>query len=1286
MTTKPVALLSFIRGAETTRGYDDYSTYATLAPPKPVTQMTVNEVRQWQSDAKRAGSKSVAIGGYQIISKTFDTVAAGLKLTGDELFDAELQDRMAMSLLEGRGFTRWQAGAMTDDDFAANLSKEWASLPTASGKSHYAGDGLNAATVGRSDLMGALSSTKAGKQIDLSGFGIAPQGAPAQAAQEAARAKAERMSLADINQTSGGASLKEVVATPPSFFRTEREEAATEAALEAATPGLIEAAGIAIDEQWVANTMLRQIGQGDFAPDPNFQFSDELWAEVTEGLPEGYHEVFGEATSAAHARALAESTRNSFDRDVKLAQLGWGGIGLQVGAAILDPVALAATAATEGALGPVIYGAKISRLSRAVLSGTTAAATNMAVDGYLISQDPVGRWSDLAYSAAGGFLIGGAVGAYRASPVDTEMQGWARGYLKAADAEGDAVAIQPGATAAPDGSVGAMRVPGAGEPADAATVVGGRFANSGFSERPMNLPRIDMVGSLRQSENGITRQLASVLDEDAVGTAGGGVTVIGANERAVRDIRRTETRFFKTYNPAFKAWAKEAGYGLSRIYDPAVRGKFNWEVGKAVRRPLDSDGNPHVQKVAAKIKEELAGLLEYGRENNLRGFHDIKTNDLYLMRQHRVQAIDDMIERWGSGPVHQLVAESLISGNRKWRNSNPSKAMFMDELSYEDALTISKSYLRSIRSRKYGQFDLNRALAGQDVDTLRNLLQDEGVDAARVEAIVDSVRFSRDSGEVGREAVAKHRLNLDETAELSVLDPRTGQRGTITIEDMLENDAEQLFRGYAHSVIRSSQVEQALAGFKVPGADGSLPAHAPSYETIKGYIAQNSKLSGDAQRAEFAKLDTLYRAVKGIPQEPEAAWRNFLRRVRDFNFIRVMGQLGIAQTAELGMILGQGGVRAFFGHMPALRHLVNKAQGGQWSDALSDEIEAIFSHGTDVIRSSPAVRLDDGSGGTFDGRGMASTTGQRLDFMLGQGKQAVAHLSGMSIINTALQRWSSRVLVQRFIDNAFGSRAINSKRFRALGINEVMADRINSQITRHVRTGPGLMGRTVKRINIEAWDDIDAKNAFINGVDRWARRTIQENNPGSMPAFMSKEMGKTIMQFRSFMLAAYTKQLLSGMAMRDWETAASFLSSMFFGGLFYVGQTHVNSIGRPDREEWLAKQLSPEAIGKAAFQRAGFSTFIPMMVDIGASPFTDEPVFAYRTTGLSTGIWGNPSADLLDNTQAAIRGIVAAASRSDYDFSQQDWRAVTSLLPLQNAFVIRNVLASIGGALPRFSQ
>lgn len=61
-----------------------------------------------------------------------------------------------------RGLGSYKSGKMSAEAFANNLAKEWAGLPVVSGpkkgRSYYAGDGLNGATVSVAEFMAAVRS------------------------------------------------------------------------------------------------------------------------------------------------------------------------------------------------------------------------------------------------------------------------------------------------------------------------------------------------------------------------------------------------------------------------------------------------------------------------------------------------------------------------------------------------------------------------------------------------------------------------------------------------------------------------------------------------------------------------------------------------------------------------------------------------------------------------------------------------------------------------------------------------------------------------------------------------------------------------------------------------------------------------------------------------------------------------------------------------------------------------------------------------------------------------
>lgn len=90
-----------------------------------------------------------------------------------------------------------------------------------------------------------------------------------------------------------------------------------------------------------------------------------------------------------------------------------------------------------------------------------------------------------------------------------------------------------------------------------------------------------------------------------------------------------------------------------------------------------------------------------------------------------------------------------------------------------------------------------------------------------------------------------------------------------------------------------------------------------------------------------------------------------------------------------------------------------------------------------------------------------------------------------------------------------------------MGIDRDMGERIFKSIRENRTFIDGdVEGRKLPRMNIEKWPDREAAAAFEMGATRWARYAVLANDPGAMHRMMGHALGKTILQFRSFVMAA----------------------------------------------------------------------------------------------------------------------------------------------------------------------
>ena len=91
--------------------------------------MTVREVLAWQDRVDRY-SKSEAAGRFQIIEDTLRGMVRKHGIDTSQLFDVAMQNRLAMILLDGRG---WNPNSKAYVKMANSLAEEWAALPLVSG-------------------------------------------------------------------------------------------------------------------------------------------------------------------------------------------------------------------------------------------------------------------------------------------------------------------------------------------------------------------------------------------------------------------------------------------------------------------------------------------------------------------------------------------------------------------------------------------------------------------------------------------------------------------------------------------------------------------------------------------------------------------------------------------------------------------------------------------------------------------------------------------------------------------------------------------------------------------------------------------------------------------------------------------------------------------------------------------------------------------------------------------------------------------------------------------------
>lgn len=178
-------LLDFIGQIEANGNYN--AVYGNARSTRDLSALTLNEVLEEQRQ-KIADGRQSATGKYQFIRATLQGLRNEMRLSGQERFTPDLQDKLATRLLERRGLKNWIGGRISDRQFANNLAREWASLPVIeTGLSYYAGDGLNKSLTTPDDVLACLADVVETPTPDTSLPPLAPLSKPEKVAAPAAR-------------------------------------------------------------------------------------------------------------------------------------------------------------------------------------------------------------------------------------------------------------------------------------------------------------------------------------------------------------------------------------------------------------------------------------------------------------------------------------------------------------------------------------------------------------------------------------------------------------------------------------------------------------------------------------------------------------------------------------------------------------------------------------------------------------------------------------------------------------------------------------------------------------------------------------------------------------------------------------------------------------------------------------------------------------------------------------------------------------------------------------------
>jgi len=1075
------------------------------------------------------------------------------------------------------------------------------------------------------------------------------------------------------------------------------QEAEQQRTLEEQNPqaSFSEFIGASVEEDWMTSYAFQ--GKEEFAPDLNYLregLDQDQFNELTADIPERYHNFLEETVSFDHAKQLREKVLQSVENEKKMQSWGWDGVALRIGVNMADPAAIGLTVMTEGVAAPLIWGNKLSRVGRIIRGAVGGAATNAAVEGYIASESVTRDEYDILYAGVAGMLLGGGIGAIsRGVGNEPELRQAHENLLQ--EVEG-AQKAELEARAKQD-LLGEKSVGAAENPYDPPLLERdlrdveqqekiiedlGEIQKSEFSGL-----RFDMANYLLSSDNPIINGLGRRLAEDALGKRGDNVIESTADLLKTNAFKGKLARFYQTYGVEYKAWAKENNIGFFRRSQSKQRTSFGEQVADAIENP-NGIHSPAVKRMAQRNAELYRDILREAKEAGVKGFENIPENLTYFTHRWNKYKFDDLRNKIGDNGIEALLTQGLVNGTT--------------DLTEEAAAQIARAMNIKIKSDLAGiDSGFSRLFTSDSRKTLKQIMKEERfgkeVDGRFKEFSdeeIDSLLGLFEQKQTGVPSRAKYRLRFDMETNLRAVNKETGILEEFSIKDLQERDAEQVFTLYANEM--SGRIALAKKGIKSETDFEQLINQAANYAQNQG-VGKTRQRNRKRIKKEEQVLRTLHSMILGRRPpdfvEPDGSFMKVLRLIQDFNFIRLMNQVGFAQFAELGNAVQVGGIRGLIRVMPEFKAMIKRAENGELTDPVLRDIEAFYGTGADRMTNQMINRLDQLETNSPYGRGILDGIQRTAD----RAKRITADISGMAPITLGLERGTSRIVMQTLADMAFSNKSLSLKRMRSLGLGDDEAKLVFDNFKKHAKLEASYLFKTKKlrEINLQNWDP-KARDVLGIAVARWTRRAIQQNDLGNLAKFMTQEYGKILVQFRTFMMVSHAKQLLHNIKMRDMRAFQAMMYSSISAGLAYTAQQQIQMIGLSEKEkkERRKERLSASAIAKATFARSSYAAFIPGTLDTALDFYGPNDYFdgfgSYRSSGLESNfLTGNPSYQIVfgaSGIESSLKSISRATLNPNIQMTQGRARSLLTALPFSNAIGVQNALRIATEDLPTESR
>ena len=903
-------------------------------------------------------------------------------------------------------------------------------------------------------------------------------------------------------------------------------------------------------------------------------------------------------------------TKERENKDI-MARAGATGVALGLPIMVLDPISFL----TIGGAVTNTYKAGKSIFSSAMVTGSLISAETAVQEAALHTQQLTRTFGESALNVSASAFLSGVLGA---SVAKMSAAGADDAFTEALV---DVMNVEPKIADGVNSVINDADVPAFGADSVGAakrfkdTQVKGKVAR-----KLVDWLGFDPLSRTITSENPFTRIIASRLAENPIEMDG---DILQAAE-SLAMYHRGKLGVAVERNEEFFVAYKKSGGKLPRQ-------KFNESVASAIRTG-DSDV-PQIKSSADMWNDELYTPLknEMVAQKLLPEDVEIHTANNYLNRVWNKEKINAKypqfvrkVSTWLADKDQRLFNEASVA-------SKQIDALNKAEVTGETTKEIAR--LQAIIDK--AEFKKGKDFEPEDYSNIAKQI------ATRITGTPDGrLPYDWKMGD-GAPGGGVNNKGIQGTALRGPLRSRVFQIDDEIIEEFLENDIETLGARFLQNVAGDIELNREFGDVNMADQIEEISSwYRDKMETAptpKESLRLGKQMDADIR--DIAGMRDRMRGVYGFSEDN--IWTRMARSSRDLNYLRLLGGVTVSSLPDVSRVFMAEGFGKTF--KSGLAPLV--ANSKRFKVAAS-ELKR-YGVGNDAFMSGKSEVIADvgdyAQGGTMLERGLRS---------------GASKFGKMNLLDywTAGMKQLHAVTMQTSIFDGL-SKGKYDKRLARLGIDEQSAKDMYAQVKLYGSNQDGIW-----LTNAKNWDRPDLERMWGAAVRKESDRVIII--PGQeKPLFMSREMGKTVGQFRSFILSATQRVLIAGLQRQDHNTIGGFTSLVGMGMFTYYLKAKI--AGREISEDpsvWVLEGMERSGVMGMLME---FDTTIAKISGntVGARALLGTSEEASRQVARSV------SESLLGPTiGSGLTTVIKAANAisSEGDMTDADIRAVRRIIPYQN--------------------